>query len=248
MRALRRRPFGIVISRIRFLSGSDGDGHNHSNVRHQIQHRGTEKVSLALGEKITERMAERISKRIAERGAERISERMAERGAERMAERGAERIAEKVAQRGAQRVAERMAERGAERAMERGGLRLWQRVTDSLIDRIGERGVARLLRGATLAIPVAGTAFAVYLCRSDLLRLRQERGQGGSNRAARWFGVAMFLDGADVLAHSALVYSLASVDAEWHLAHRYSLVSAIGATVCAVVAERLAYVDRKKRE
>lgn len=136
---------------------------HHGPVRHQVEHRATEKGTLAISQRLTERFvhdAERAGRRLSEKAGERLAaargvitrttgvhaaavgggERAAERGLERVGQSAAERSGRRTAERGLERSAQRAGERVSERAADRVGERLAERAAERTGNRVLERG------------------------------------------------------------------------------------------------------------
>jgi hypothetical protein len=153
--------------------------------------RQMERVSERTIERATERTMERVGKRSVERAAERSLERVGERTFELIAERSVEQFGERTVERAGTRVLDRVGERVFERASERtlnqvgkkalikqsnkkAILTLINRFKTPMMGKSLTRGTIRICRGLTIALPVLGGLFALYLFLSDIQRWQEE--------------------------------------------------------------------------
>jgi hypothetical protein len=185
---------------------------------------------VARAAKAGERAAEHTALSTVERTGERFVARAAE-----TAERAAERAAISAAERTGERFVARAAETG-ERVAERAALK-----TGAIWLRLG--------RGLTITIPVLGGVFALYLLKSDIQRLREERQQQIKASSALFLGAGV-VDGLDSLLHFFIAYALLT-----HISHRVlvkaeeiSFGCAIASTLCAVVGEIISLQIQKRRK
>jgi hypothetical protein len=188
-----------------------------------------------------ERIWESVFGRTGRRGAERS----VERGLERIGERGAERIAERTAERAGERVLEGVGERAGLAAVERRAL------TAS-----GKRiALKRLGRGALISVPALGSLFALWLCRADFMRAREEWNRQRSDLVWTMFIIAALADGVDAVSHFVIVYALFTETMGHHelaLVESISLACAVISTLFAVGGELLSQLKilraAKRRE
>ena len=168
-------------------------------VKETIGHTGAMTTLYVLVERFVERMErfrsiERVTERTLERMGERSWERFGERVGERSLERFGERSLERFGERSLERFGERSLERFGERSLKRVGERSLERVGERSLERIGERSLERFLerrflglslgrlalrlgRSLTIALPLFGGLFALYLFRGDVVRWQEERRQ-----------------------------------------------------------------------
>lgn len=168
-------------------------------VKETVSHTGVITTLHIIVERFVESM-ERFSEHTLERVTERTLQRSAERSWERVGERTLERVGERTWERSGERVLERVNERALERFSERMGERMWERVGERALERTGKRTLerggeralnrflerrflglslghlaVRLGRGLTIALPLFGGLFALYLFHGDILRWQDER-------------------------------------------------------------------------
>ncbi|GLI62676.1 hypothetical protein VaNZ11_005352 [Volvox africanus] len=193
-----------------------------------------ERVGERMAERVAERAGERLAERAGERLAERAGERLAERVAERAGERMAERLGEQALTKGSSRVGAHAAEAfaghllgpttaagertatavaAAHGAGSRGGLSVLDMAIQKVLgSRLGRRFLtpqllARVGRGAMVALPAIGALFVAHLAHQDYERMVEER-HNGHLEAFLCFLVAFTFDVLDVLAHIVVVVGL----------------------------------------
>ena len=126
--------------------------HHHGNgVRHQVEHRATEKGALGVVQRLVEQLEKVVgsaSERSLERASERAGERVLERAGERSLERASEKAGERSLARASKRAVEQAGERSLERASERAGERVLERAGERSLERAGEQAGERVLKRA----------------------------------------------------------------------------------------------------
>lgn len=222
--------------------------------------RSGESLVLHTGERVGERLGSRIWKkvttvvdRVLEPTAKRGFERASERALERSAERGGERIAESVAERSLERIAkrsgERVAERAGERAVERAGERASERAVERLVGATSERVAVRIGRGLLITLPALGGIFALFLLKSDIMRVRDERSKRLRLSTACFVGAGL-ADMLDSVLHFFIAYALFA-----HLGHhalvlpeKLSMGCAVTSTLCALAGELISLHLQKRKQ
>ncbi|GIL69503.1 hypothetical protein Vretifemale_422, partial [Volvox reticuliferus] len=206
-------------------------------VAERAGERLAERAGERLAERAGERLAERVAERAGERMAERLGEQALTKGSTRVGTHAAEALAgrllepttaagERTATAAAMAAASRVTEHGtsaaaahgagaaaAHGAGSRGGLSVLDMAIQKVLgSRLGRRFLtpqllARVGRGAMVALPAIGALFVAHLAHQDYERMMEER-HNGHLAAFLGFLVAFTFDVLDVLAHIAVVVGL----------------------------------------
>jgi hypothetical protein len=264
-------------------------------MKETVSHTGTFTSLRMIGEQFA-RQLELFSERTFERIGERTAERTMKRATERTLERVAERTYERVGERAIERTGERVLERTGERFVERTGERALERVGERVLDQVGKKSlikqsekkllnasifkVRRVLLGKsairvgrtlTIALPLLGGLFALYLFQSDVQRMREERRKqlfpplyGGKkdihmNRSLNLMAVSALLlfistgliDLLDAIVHFWIAYGLLIShygNSSHHMMERISMCCAIFSTIFAILGEVCSYLSRNRSD
>ncbi|EFJ42337.1 hypothetical protein VOLCADRAFT_97607 [Volvox carteri f. nagariensis] len=194
----------------------------------RVGERMAERAAERAGERLAERAGERLAERVAERAGERMAERLGEqaltKSGTRVGAHAAEALAGRIlepttaATRAAEHSASAAAAHGAGAAVahgagSRGGLSMLDAAIQKLLgSRLGRRFLtpqllARVGRGAMVALPAIGALFVAHLAHQDYERMVEERANGHL-AAFLGFLVAFTFDVLDVLAHIVVVVGL----------------------------------------
>jgi hypothetical protein len=113
----------------------------------------------------------------------------------------------------------------------------------------------RLGRGALISVPALGGVFALWLCRADIIRAREEWNRKRSDLVWTTFILAALADGTDAIIHFVIAYALLTESMGHHqlmLVESISLACAIISTLFAVGGELLSQLKiiraAKRRE
>ena len=265
-------------------------------VKETVSHTGTLTSLRIIAEQFIrqlERVSERTFERIGERSTERTMKRATERTLERMTERTYERVGERVIE----RFGERVLERAGERVVERTGERSLERVGERVLDQVGKkalikqsekkvlyttifkvrttllgkslsRSAIRIGRTLTIALPLLGGLFALYLFQADVQRVQEERRihplrsrkeEGQEPRSLNMIEVSTLLlfistgliDLLDALVHFWIAYGLFishSGSSSHYVMEQISICCAILSTLCAVFGEVCSYMNRNNND
>jgi hypothetical protein len=118
-------------------------------------------------------------------------------------------------------------------------------------ERGSKRSGVRLAKGLTIALPVVGGFFAIYLCRQDIERFHEERCNTKTAGApAVLFAGAIVADFIDVIIHFFITFGLLRHLKRHRLAvaEEISMGCAVVSTICAVVGEILSFHIRNKNK
>ena len=261
-------------------------------VKNTVSHTGTFTSLRIIAEQFVrqiERVSERSFERISERATERTIKRATERTLERVAERTYERVGERAGERVLEHVGERVLERTGERALERVGERVLDQVGKKALIKRSEkkliaksmnkvrrimlgkslsRSAIRIGRTLTIALPLVGGLFALYLFQSDVQRVQEERHNQilvplpnstkdvPEQRPLNMIAVSALiffistglLDLLDAIVHFWIAYGLFIShfgSSSHHLMERISTCCAISSTLCAIMGEVSSYLYRK---
>lgn len=253
-------------------STDEGKG-RYDRAFHQVEHRTKEKFYTALIGRVTERFHELAEKgsirkwihaelekiwvrllelRRNERGikaathstlaaSDRIGERLMEQAAERSTKIASTTSTKKIFRGIFPRARIARASKTVVMGAETGGEHIVLRVAE----RGSERVSIRFAKGMTIALPVVGGVFAIYLLRQDMERCRQE--MNGTTALAFFLGAAV-ADLVDVCLHFFIASGLI-LQLRHHalaVAEEWSIGCAAVSTVCAVTGEILSSHRRSK--
>lgn len=269
-------------------------------MKETVSHTGTFTSLRMIAEQFA-RQLERVSERTSERAMKRATERTLERVAERTYEKVGERAIERAGERVLERTSERLVERTGERLAERTGERALERVSERVLDQVGKkslikqsekkilnasinkirrtlfgkslsRSAMRIGRTLTIALPLFGGLFALYLFQSDVQRVQEERStqrftptEAGAkddthkHRSMNLIAISALLlfistgliDLLDAIVHFWIAYGLFIShhgSSSHHLMEQISMCCAIFSTICAIFGEVCSYLNRKKNE
>ena len=139
------------------------------------------------------------------------------------------------------RAGERAEERGLDVSAIKASSRTAIRTSEEVLGRESEVVSRRLSRGVTLALPVVGGFFALYLLRSDFVRIREEVTM--SRHTSCWmFAAAAAADFLDAALHFFIAYLVLSQDGYQNFVtdvEQLSMTCAIVSTVAATLGESI---------
>jgi hypothetical protein len=197
-----------------------------------------------VAERTLDRSAEAAAARFGEkaigRSSERAAGRIGEQALARGSERATERVGEKALTRSSERVADRVLDRSAERLGEKAAARAGERMSQELMSRVG--------RGLLITLPALGGIFAIYLLRTDLKRLREERLKRAKSSTFLFAGAA-FADGLDAVVHFWIAYAYLTELGHHALMfpEKCSLACAIMSTIAAFAGEIVSLRKQKQK-